>query len=82
MRAVVRRILRLEVLAVPQLNEHGEQLEDLVRAARKRHFEATGENLEDCPRESLADARSISEIILRSRQLYQESTCTGSALGA
>ena len=82
MKPIVRRLLRLEVLATPKLNERGETIGDVIRARRKRHFEECGETLEDLPRESLAGARSIGDIILRSRQLYRESTRPGSALGA
>ena len=78
MKAIVRRLLRLELLAAPELNERGETLGDVIRARRKRHFEESGESLEDWPQASFAGARSIGEIILRSRQLYRESTCTGS----
>jgi hypothetical protein len=82
MKTIVRRLLRLEVLATPKLNERGETLGDVIRARRKRHFEESGESLEDWPQESFAGARSIGDIILRSRQLYRESACPGSAPGA
>lgn len=82
MKAIVRRLLGLEVLATPKLNERGETLGDLIRARHKRRFEESGEALEDWLRESFAEARSIGEIILRSRQLYSESTRPESALGA
>jgi hypothetical protein len=81
-KAIVRRLLRLEVLATPKLNERGETLGDLISARRKRHFEECGETLEDRPREGFAGARSIGDIILRSRQLYRESAGPGSVLGA
>jgi hypothetical protein len=82
MKAIVRRLLRLEVLATPKLNERGETLGDVISARRRRLFGQSGETFEDWPQESFAGARSIGEMILRSRQLYQESTCRGSALGA
>ena len=82
MKAIVRRLLRLEVLATPVLNERGEALGDLIRARRQRLIEEFGVTFEDWPKESFAGARSIGEIILRSRQLYRESARTGSALGA
>jgi hypothetical protein len=81
MKAIVRRLRRLEDLGRPKLNERGETLTDVLRARRKRRFEESGETFEDWPAESFADARSIGEIILRSRQLYRESMGTGSALG-
>jgi hypothetical protein len=82
MKAIIRRLLKLEVLATPQLNERGEILGDVIRARRKRRFEESGATFKDRPRESFAGARSIGEMILRSRQLYRESTCPGSVLGA
>jgi hypothetical protein len=82
MKAIVRRLLRLEVLARPVLNDRGETLADVIRARRKRRFEESGETFEDWPSTSFAGARSIGEIILRSRQLYRESACNGSSPGA
>jgi hypothetical protein len=78
MKAIVGRLLRLEVLAKPVLNERGETLADVIRARRERLIEEFGVTFEDWPQASFAGARSIGEIILRSRQLYRESTCTGS----
>ena len=82
MKAIVRRLLKLEVLATPVLNERGETLGEVIRARRKRLIEEFGATFEDWPKESFAGARSIGEIILRSRQLYRESARTGSALEA
>ena len=64
------------------LNERGETLADVIRARRKRLFEECGMIFEDWPQDSFAGARSIGEIILRSRQLYRGSMGTASALGA
>jgi hypothetical protein len=82
MKAIVRRLLRLEVLATPVPNERGETLGDVIRARRKRLIEEFGATFEDWPPTSFCGARSIGEIILRSRQLYRESARAGSALGA
>jgi hypothetical protein len=82
MKAIVRRLLKLEVLATPKLTERGEILGDVIRARRKSLIEEFGGTFEERPQESFAGARSISEIILRSRQLYRDSTRTASALGA
>ena len=82
MKAIVRRLLRLELLAAPELNERGETLGDVIRTRRTRHFEESGEAFEDWPQTRSAGARCIGEIILRSRQLYRDSTYPGSALGA
>jgi hypothetical protein len=78
----VRRLLQLEVLATPKLNERGETLGDVIRARRKRLIEEFGGTFEDWPEGSFARARSIGEIILRSRRLYCESACSTSASGA
>jgi hypothetical protein len=64
------------------LNERGETLGDVIRARRKRLTEQFGETFEDWSWESFAGARSIAEIILRSRQFYRESACIASAPGA
>jgi hypothetical protein len=82
MKAIVWRLRRLEDLGRPKLNERGETLADMLRARRKRRFEESGETFEDWPQTCFAAARSIGEIILRSRQLCRESACTASALGA
>jgi hypothetical protein len=80
MKAIVRRLLRLEDLARPKLNERGETLADVIRTRRQRRFQESGATFEDWPAVSFAGARSIGEVILRSRQLYRESVRTGSAL--
>jgi hypothetical protein len=82
MKAIVRRLLRLEVLARPVLNERGDTLGDVVRARRNHLIEEFGATFEEWPQGSFAGARSIGEIMLRSRQLYRESACTASAHGA
>jgi hypothetical protein len=82
MKAIVRRLLKLEVLATPKLTERGEILGDVIRARRERLIEEFGVTFEDWPKASFAGARSIAEIILRSRQFYRESACIASAPGA
>ena len=82
MKAIVRRLLRLEVLARPVLNERGETFGDVILARRQHLFEECGKTFEDWPQDSFAGARSIGEIILRSRQLYRGSECIASAPGA
>ena len=82
MRAIVRRLLKLEVLSKPQVDEHGETLADVIRARRLRRFQESGATFEDWPAESFAGARSIAEIIRRSRQLYRESAREAAALKA
>jgi hypothetical protein len=82
MKAIVRRLIRLEILARPVLNERGETLGDVIQARRRRLIEEFGVTFEDWPQASFAGARSIAEIILRSRQLYRESACIASAPGA
>jgi hypothetical protein len=82
MRAIVKRLLRLEVLAAPKVDERGETLAAVIRARRKRLTEEFGATFEDWPQASLAGARSIAEVIMRSRQLYRESKRAASTLGA
>jgi hypothetical protein len=57
-------------------------LGDVIRARRKRLIEESGVTFEDWPQASMAGARSIAEIVMRSRQLHREATRAGSALGA
>jgi hypothetical protein len=64
------------------LNEREETLAEVIRARRERLIEGIGAIFEDCPQESLAGARSIGEVILRSRQIYRESMCVAPAPGA
>lgn len=75
MKAIVRRVHRLEVLVTPVLNERKEALADMIGVRRKRRFDESGETFEDWPLERFGGARSIGEIILRSGQLYRESSC-------
>jgi hypothetical protein len=82
MKAIVRRLLKLEVLASPRLNERGEILGDVIRARRERLIEEFGVTFEERPQASFAGVRSIGEIIVRNRQLYRESACIASAPGA
>jgi hypothetical protein len=56
MKAIVRRLLQLEVLATPKLNERGETLGDVIRARRKRLIEEFGGRFEDWPEGSFARA--------------------------
>jgi len=81
MKAIVRRLLNLAVLATPQLNDRVETLGDVIRARRERMSEESGMTFEDWPHASFTGTRSIGEIILHSRQLYRESTRPGSRAG-
>jgi hypothetical protein len=81
MKAIVRRLVRPEVLATPMVDERGETLADVIRARRRRRLEEAGETFEEWPQASFAGARSIAEIIRRSRQLCRESTRHGSMPG-
>ena len=67
MKAIDRRLRRLEDQVKPRVNKHGETLADVIRARRKRRLEAAGLKCEDRTRESFAGARSRGEIIRLSR---------------
>jgi len=82
MRTIVRRLLRLEVLATPLRNERGETLAEVVAARRKRRLEESGEAFADRPLIDRAGVRSIREILLRGRRLYREAARHESALEA
>ena len=53
MKAIARRLRRLEDQARPVLNESGQTPAEVVRERRRRRLEAAGLPLEDRPRESL-----------------------------
>lgn len=73
MKAIVRRLLRLEALATPQLNERGETRADVLRARIRRWCEASGEPFEELPPESFAGAQTLGEILRLGRQRARES---------
>lgn len=73
MKAVVRRLRRLEHQARPIVNERGQTQAEVVRARRRRRLEAQGLPFEDRPRESFAGALSIAEIIRMGRRRPRES---------
>lgn len=56
MKAIVKRLVRLEILARPVLNERGEALADVIRARRQRLIEEFGVTFEDWPQTSFEGA--------------------------
>jgi hypothetical protein len=73
-KAIVRRLRRLEDQARPIVNERGETLAEVVRARRRGRLEAAGLPFEDPPTDSFAGARSRSEIMRLARQWARERT--------
>jgi hypothetical protein len=75
-KAIVRRLRKLEYQARPVVNEHGKTLAEVVRERRRRRLEAAGLPFEDRPRESSAGAPSLSEAIRMGRQRgFKASSC-------
>ena len=76
MKAVIRRLRRLEEKFVPQEDQETQRVADLLRERRRRRLEANGEPFEDEPREraSLGPGRrlSIAETLRRRRQRAYE----------
>ena len=53
MRAVIRRLCRLEEKFVPQEDPESLRIADLLRERRRRRLEASGQPFEDAPRETV-----------------------------
>ena len=68
MKAIVRRLRRLEDQARPMLNEHGQTLAEVIRERRRRRLEAAGLPFEDRPRETFAGALSLAGAIRLGRK--------------
>ena len=52
MRAVWRRLHRLEEMLVPKIDLASQGVADLIRERRRRRLEESGQPFEDCVRES------------------------------
>jgi hypothetical protein len=77
-KAIGRRLRRLEDQIKPRVNERGETLADVIRARRRRRLEAAGLPSEEPSRENFAGTRSRSEIIMRlARQRARERAALG-----
>ena len=76
MKAVIRRLRRLEERFVPQEDQETQRVADLLRQRRRRRLEANGELFEDEPRAvgSPGSGRrlSIAETLRRGRQRARE----------
>jgi hypothetical protein len=71
MKAIDRRLRRLEESFSPQENEQGESLAELIRARRRRRAEASGEPFELRPCEVIHDQDrylSVADILRSGRQ--------------
>ena len=71
MKAIDRRLRRLEESFAPEENEQGESLADLIRERRRRRLEASGEPLEDRPCEVIYDEDrplSVADILRSGRR--------------
>jgi hypothetical protein len=62
-KAIVRRLRRLEDQARSIMNERGETLAEVVRARRRRRLEAAGLPFDDGPLVTFAGDLSLAEII-------------------
>ena len=60
MKAIDRRLRRLEESFAPDKDEQGESLDKLIRARRRRRLEASGEPFDVRPCEALTDDRNRS----------------------
>jgi hypothetical protein len=67
-KAIVRRLRRLENQAMPIVNERGETLAEVVRQRRRRRLKAEGLPFDDRSRETFAGAQSLSEAIRMGRR--------------
>jgi hypothetical protein len=72
-KAIVRRLRRLEDQARPAVNEHGQTPAEVVRERRRRRLETKGLPFEDPPQEAFAGAQSLSEAIRMGRKWALES---------
>ena len=68
MKAIERRLRRLEDQVKPRVNERGETADDVIRERRRRRLEESGLPYEEPPPEIVAGARSRGEIIRLARQ--------------
>ena len=72
MKAVIRRLRRLEEKFVPQEDRESQRVADLIRERRRRRFEASGQPFKDEPRAVAPPGSgrrlSIAETLRRGRQ--------------
>jgi hypothetical protein len=73
MRAVIRRLQRLEERCVPQVDLASQRLADLIRDRRRRRLEASGQPFDDLVSETMSPAPggrclSVAEMLRMCRQ--------------
>jgi hypothetical protein len=76
-KAIVRRLRRLEDQSRPTVNAHGQTLAEVIRERRRRRLEAAGLPFDDRPLEILSGAQSLSEAIRMGRGRASGSRRTG-----
>jgi hypothetical protein len=76
-KAIVRRLRRLEDQARPQVNERGETIAVVVRERRRHRLEAAGLPFEDPPWVDLTGARSFGEALQLGLRQLRESRRAG-----
>jgi hypothetical protein len=72
-KAIVRRLRKLEEQARPIVNDRRQTPAEVIRERRRRRLEAVGLPFEDRPRESFASDLSVAEAIRMGRRLALES---------
>jgi hypothetical protein len=81
MRAIERRVRRLEFRPKPMLNEHGQSLAEVIRERRRKRCEAEGTPYVEPPPVDLTGCRSIADVIWRARRQYQDATLAATSSG-
>ena len=74
-KAIDRRLRRLEGQARPIVNECGQTPAEVLRERRRRRLEAAGLPFEDLPLETFAGAQTLAEAIRMGRRRALESGC-------
>jgi hypothetical protein len=72
-KAIDRRLPRLEDQARPIVTDRGQTPADMLRERRRRRLEAAGLPFEELPQEAFAGAQSLSEAIRMGRKWALES---------
>ncbi len=72
MKAIGRRIRKLDEQAKPVVNECGETLVDVLRARRRRRLEAAGQPFDDRPTETFVSGLPYGEALRLELQRRRE----------
>ena len=79
MKAITRRLRRLEERLAPQANEHAQRAADIIRERRRRRLEAAGLPFDDLDWKRITAATgprlSIAETLRMGRQRLRERAC-------